>query len=524
MFVLAIDAGTEAVKAGLVSESGEVIASGRCAYKTNFPQSGWAEQDPDEWWTSLVVAVKECLSQTSINLAEIKAICADATTCTLLPVKANGQHLRPALLWMDVRASEQAARIFQTQHEALRYTLAGVSAEWMPSKALWLKEHEPEIYNATDYFIEYTDWLAYKLTGRLTLNLNTVTQRWYYNTRESGWPLDFYNVIGLEDVEKKLGLEILPLGEKVGALSNHAANELGLPVGIPVIAGGGDAFVGLLGLGVVAPGDLALVTGSSNVLSALTPREVHIPGIFGSFPDAVISGLNSVEGGQVSTGSLLSWFKRNFISEPESASLHQRLDKEASQIPLGSEGLIVLEHFQGCRTPHTDSLSRGVLLGLTLKTTRAHVFRALMEGVAYGTKEILETFHKNGCNISRIVACGGATQSPLFMQIYADVLGQKIYTTQVPEASLLGSAVAAAYGAGWYKSLAEASSAMVKLIGEYTPNQQRHETYKFYASQYQKMYQALRPILHDVTRHVMNDEIGNALIHEKKLKAILVES
>ncbi|MBE0704215.1 MAG: xylulose kinase, partial [Afipia sp.] len=153
--------------------------------------------------------------------------------------------------------------------------------------------------------------------------------------------------------------------------------------------------------------------------------------------------------------------------------------------------------------PHTDSLARGVVMGLSLATSRAHVFRAIMEGVAYGMKEILDTYEANKCDVKRVIACGGATQSPLFMQIYADVAGKTIYTTRVAEASLLGSAVAAACGAGAFPTLAEASRAMVQIGGEYRPDSERHAQYQFYADKYREVYQQLRPVMHDVARHVM---------------------
>ena len=199
---------------------------------------------------------------------------------------------------VDVRATKQAERIFQSGHEALRYSLAGVSAEWMPAKALWLKENEPDLFEQTDYFIEYTDWLAYRLTGRLALNLDTITQRWYYHLPSGGWSPDFFEVIGLGGVERKFPQDVLRVGEIVGELSAPAAQALGLRPGTPVATSGGDAFVGMLGLGVVRPGDLGVVMGSSNVLSGFTSDEVHFPGIFGSFPEAIVPGLNLIEGGR----------------------------------------------------------------------------------------------------------------------------------------------------------------------------------------------------------------------------------
>ncbi len=507
-YVIGIDGGTEAIRAGLFDLEGNLVVSAACSYQTYFSHPGWAEQDPDEWWASLVVAVRTCLKSTHVNPAEIIGISADATTCTLVPMRADGTVLRRALLWMDVRASRQAARIFATGHAALRYCLGGVSAEWMPSKMLWLKAHEPATYADTDRLIEYTDWLVYRLTGRFTLNINTINQRWFYHLPSGGWPTDFYATVGLDGIEAKFPTDILKIGEVAGLLSPSAAEQLGLPAGIPVASNGGDAFIGLLGLGVTAPGDMGVITGSSNVLAALSAQALHFPGVFGSFPSSLIPGLHLIEGGQVSSGSILNWFKRNFgqglaaEAAANQLSVYQLLDREAARIPVGSEGLIVLDYFQGNRTPHTDSAARGTIWGLSLQSSRAHVFRALMEGVAYGMRDIIETFAHHQFAIARVIASGGATRSPLFMQIYADVLGMPIYTTRCPDATMLGSAVVAATGAGVYPSLVAAAPQMVAIAGEYQPNAERHAEYHFYMRQYQATYQQLKGLMSEMSAKI----------------------
>lgn len=500
-YIIGIDGGTEAIKAGLFDLQGKLVALGSRSYKTYFPRPGWAEQDPAEWWDGLVGAVRDCLTIAQINPADIIGLSADATCCTMVPMKADGTVLRRALLWMDVRASEQAARIFACGHSALRYSMNGVSAEWMPAKMLWLKENERETYDEAGILLEYTDWIAYRLTHRFALNISTINHRWFYHMPSGGWQASFFERIGLGQIEDKFPRDVLKIGEVIGRLSADAAESLGLPAGIPVATGGADAFIGLLGLGVTSPGDMGVITGSSNVLSALSAQEIHFPGIFGSFPEALIPGLNLVEGGQVSTGSILNWFKRNFGQglEAEAAtkglSIYQLLDAEAAQVPPGSEGLIVLDYFQGNRTPHTDSAARGAIWGLSLQSSRAHIFRALMEGVAYGMRDIIETFARNNFTISRIIASGGATRSPLFMQIYADVLGMPLYTTRFPEATMLGSAVVAATGAGAYPSLVEASRNMVEVTGEYQPDLQKHTEYGFFMRQYQETYQQLKSLM-----------------------------
>ena len=364
----------------------------------------------------------------------------------------------------------------------------------------------------TDYLCEYTDWIAYKLTGLFTLNINTITQRWFYHSPSGGWPSDFFAAIGLDGVEEKFPQRLLKVGDVIGPLAHSAANALGLPAGIPVAAGGGDAFIGLLGQGVTEPGEMGIVMGSSNVLSALSAHEVHIPGVFGSFPDALIPGLDLVEAGQGSTGSILAWFQRNFARDLDAApapgglprpadrgkSPFQILDQEAAQVPIGSEGLIVLDYFQGNRTPHIDAYARGAVWGLSLQSSRGHVFRALMEGIAYGLCDIVETFERHDFAVSRIIASGGAMRSDLFMQIYADVLGRSLYVTAEPEASLLGSAVAAAVGAEIYPSLSESSRAMVSTAGVYQPDPSRHAEYEFYLHSYRETYRRLKDLMKEM--------------------------
>ncbi|MBA3947538.1 MAG: xylulose kinase [Herpetosiphonaceae bacterium] len=507
-YVLGIDGGTNAIKVGLYDLRGNRIGYGACPYSTTFSHPGWAEQSPNDWWDGLVQATRACLAEAAVPPEEVIALSADATTCTLVLLDGRGQHIGPALLWMDVRASAQAEQIFATGDSALRYSLAGCSAEWMPPKMLWLQQHEPERYAAAHSVVEYVDWLGYRLTGKLALNINTITQRWFYDRSTGGWPLSFFEAIGLGDLHAKLPKEVLPLGDVLGGLQPEAADALQLPVGIPVAVNGGDAFVSLLGLRVVEPGDLGLITGSSNVLAGLSAERFHHAGIFGAYPDAVLPGLFLVEGGQASTGSVLAWLRDHFAKDllAQSAatgiSAYTLLEAEAEQVPVGSDGLVVLDYFQGNRTPHTDSLARGAMWGLSLQTGRGHVYRAMMEGIAYGTRAILQTFKANNYVVKRIVASGGATRSPLFMQIYADVTGVPIVLTEEPEATLLSSAILAAYAAGAFASLPEASTRMVRPSASFVPDPARHDRYDAFYQFYAETYPQLRALMHRMSGFV----------------------
>jgi ribulose kinase len=273
---------------------------------------------------------------------------------------------------------------------ARKYNAGGkgpVSAEWSPSKSLWLKEDERDSYRQAEYLVEYTDWLSWKLTGR-SANINTAAIRAYYDRDEGGWPTSFYEEIGLGDVLEKLPREVLDLGVPVEGPAKGAAEELGLRPGTPVAQGGANAFVAQIGLGVVQPGRMALITGSSHVLIGQTDHATSGEGFFGAYTDAVVPGQYTVEGGQVSTGSVLKWFKDRFCgdvvreAEAKGVNPYNLLNEQARALPPGSEGLILCDYWQGNRTPYTDPDARGIIWGRSLHHGPVHIYKAIQEGCA----------------------------------------------------------------------------------------------------------------------------------------------
>ena len=509
-YVICIDGGTESARVGVFSSDGGLVGLATRGYPTRFPQAGWAEQAPGDWWEAIATASRACLAQASIRPEDVRGLCLDATSCTLVALDHRAQPLRPALLWMDVRAAEQADRLFQTGHRALQYNPAGCNAEWMLGKALWLAENEPETYAQTAHFVEYTDWLVYKLTGQLVLNQNTSTIRWYYNRREWGWPTDLFAQVGLADLTTKFPDEILPMGQEVGQLLPEAAQALGLTDSVIVYQGGADAFVGQLGLNVTEPGRIGLITGSSNVICTLASSGFHVAGLYGAFPDAVLPGLWLVEAGQTSTGSILAWFKRNLARDLPGDQAYAILDSEAAQIAPGAGGVVVLDYFQGNRTPHSDSRARGAIWGLSLHTTRGHLFRAMMEGIAFGTRQVLEILESRGHSGRDVYACGGATRSDTFMQIYADVCGLPIRVTSVPDAPLLGGAVLAFTGLGVYNSIPAAAESMVSVCKTFAPDATRHTSYKANFELYRQTYGQLRGLMHEAADYAKQGEPARA--------------
>ncbi|MFZ0088180.1 MAG: FGGY-family carbohydrate kinase [Solirubrobacteraceae bacterium] len=508
--LLGIDFGTESCRAAIFDLHGRRVAVEATPYKLSHPRPGWAEQDPDEWWSALVESVGKVMRAAELDGDAIAGLSADATTCTVIALDDAGRPLRPAIMWMDVRAADQARRIGESEHPARRYNGGGpVSAEWLPSKLLWLKESEPDTYSAARYLVDAPDWITFRLTGRMTANVNTAAVRGYHDRDHDGWPVGFYEEIGLDDAFAKLPEDVLDLGAPVEGLSEEAAQELGLTPGTPVAQGGGDAWVGQIGLGVVQPGRMALITGSSHVLSGQSEDPISGRGFFGAFTDAVIPGQYTLEGGQVSTGSVLKWFKDNFCSdrvreeaERRQISDYEVLNERIRKIPPGSDGLIVNEYWQGNRTPYTDPLARGIIWGLSLHHTPEHVYRAIQEGICYGTAQILRAMGEAGFEVRELVAAGGFTNSPELIQMHADVSGLPIRLTEVGDAVVLGGAILAAVGADLFDSVGDAAETMVHESRTIEPDPDAHQTYAPFVEAYADTYPAMRPVMHELASHL----------------------
>jgi FGGY-family pentulose kinase len=508
-YVLGIDAGTESIRAAIFDEQGMCLGIGTSANQNIHKHPGWAEQSISQWKRSLIEAINNAISKSAINPEAIEGIGVDGTSCTVIFLDEDGNYLQDAIIWMDVRAHKEAEEIAATKDPALKYVGFGnVSAEWFPCKVLWVKRHKPEVFEKASTIFEHTDWLVYELTGEITANINTTTVRWFYDSRE-GFPTSLYNTIGLGDVFEKLPSRIVRLGEVTGGLCQHVAEQTGLKAGIPVAGGGADAYIGVIGLNALEPGKLSLITGSSQLQIGMVAKEFHTPGIFGTFPDAILPGYHVVEAGQISTGSVTKWFKDNFVNytiqqeaEKKGVDVYEILGAMAQDIPVGSEGLIVLEHWQGNRTPWVDPTSRGVIRGLTLRHTPAHLFRAIMEAVAYGTGVILNRMESQKVSVNELVACGGATQSDLWMQIHADVTGKTIIIPKEQQAVSLGCAILATVGAGIYGSIQEAADQMVKISKVIEPEMTKHAEYQFYVEQYVKTYENLKEESKKTVRHL----------------------
>lgn len=492
--VIAVDVGTQSLRANLYNIEGHLLWSSQKAYETKFSAPGWAEQNPNDWWKALCSSIREIIKAYPQIL--VKAIAIDATSSTVLAVDSNGEPLTNAILWMDIRASEQAEKINATNHPVLSWCGKQVSPEWFLPKLLWIKEHLPEIYRNAYLIVEALDWLNYKLTGRWVASQCNASCKWNYLPGD-GWSTDFLEAIGVPELVEKVPSTTLSVGSIIGNLKKEVAYDIGCGGDVLVIQGGIDAHISTIGLGNFEEGEASLILGSSSVLLVNTKTQKTLEGFWGPYKDPLYKGLNLIEGGQTSSGSIIDWFikkvaKHYVIQTTAKLKPYEWLDIEASKISPGSEGLVILDHWQGNRTPYKDPYSRGIIWGLSLNHGAPHIGRAIYEGIAFGIRLLFDRLEKAGISIKKLKVCGGGTKSKLWLQILSDICERAMWATQ-ENASLLGGAILAAKGASLFSSITEAFTVMhpeLKMIEPTNSFSKYLENYELY----QKLYTVTKPL------------------------------
>ncbi|MEQ8659109.1 MAG: FGGY-family carbohydrate kinase [Hyphomicrobiales bacterium] len=492
-YFLTVDGGTESLRARVYDLKGTCLGSQAVPYKTQFSAGARAEQDPADWWTNFVQASRGAIAESNVDAHQIEAICYATTCCSVVALDQNGHALRPALIWMDVRANEEAEAALATGDAALMLNGGGagpVSAEWMIPKALWLKRNEPENFDRAFRICEYQDYLTFHLTGEWAASLDNVGLRWHYRNRDGGWAASMVEALGIGDILDKWPPRVVAPGDVIGTLTAAAADALGLSQSVKVVQGGADALIGMIGLGVARPGQLAMITGSSHLQFGVTEAPLNAAGVWGAYADIVYPDRYIVEGGQTSTGSIINWLGRIAGGVD-----FDELNAKAAELSPGCDGLIVQDHFQGNRTPYTDPLSRGALVGLTLAHEKHHIYRAIMEGIGFGSRAILDAFKDAGYEAGEMTVGGGASASDLWLQIHADTAGIPVRVPASPDAPSTGSAILAALGASHFTTIDEGIAAMVHPGRMIEPISANVEQYEEVYARYKSLYPALKDCL-----------------------------
>jgi L-ribulokinase len=529
-YSIGLDFGTESVRALLVDvTTGQAIATAVHAYadgviEAQLPGTGerlppdWALQNPSDWVEGLERTVKAVLADSGIDRSAVVGLGVDFTSCTVLPTTADAVPLCDverfrderhawAKLWKHHGGEPEAARVTSvaaSRGESWLPRYGGrISSEWLLPKALEIAEHAPHVYRAAARIVEGADWIVWRLTGVLARNACAAGYKGTWH-KQDGYPgADFLRTVkpGFEDLyEVKVAGPVVPPGTKVGSLTGEWAARLGLSNRTAVAAAIIDAHAAVLGSGVAGPGTFVMMMGTSTCHLVMAESERPVEGMAGVVEDGIVPGHYAYESGQAAVGDLFAWFAHHAVppsyheeAAADGTSMHALLTAKADRFGPGSSGLLALDWWNGNRSTLGRSDLCGLLIGLTLNTRAEEIFHALVEGTAFGTRAIVESFTDQGLPVSSIVAGGGLTRNRMLMQIYADVTGLDIAVAGAPQASASGAAmlgaVAAGAAAGGYASLADAVARMAPPPNTtYEPIPERRRQYDALYGEYRRLY------------------------------------
>ena len=475
--LIGVDLGTTRTKVGVIAADGTALGFGRVPHATDVdPAAGRAEQDPAAWWHGLGTAVREAMASAGSDTRdeiEPLAICVTGHGPTLAAVAADGTAVRPAITWLDSRARAELAELEAAS--GLRGWALGV----LPA-ALWLERHEPDVAARAAWYLNSWEAMALRLCGR---SATTVVPG------GAALPRDVIARSGL--IVDRVPAEV-EAGAALGGLTTEAAGHLGTPVGTPVIAGLVDAFASFHGARMLAEGDAIDVGGSAGGFGVYAARPIRVSGGFTT--PAPLPGLFSVGGAMAATGAALDWFAHDVLGGSVTTDL---LIEEAAGIAAGADGLVFLPYLAGERSPIWDPEARGAFAGLTLRHTRAHMTRAILEAAALAIRHVAAPMLDAGIPVTVMRACGGPAAAAAWNQIKADVTGFIVEVPYVRETAAMGAAILAAVGVGAHADLRSAISTMTSIERRFVPDPERGRVYDDVFEAYVGLY----PALAGVSRH-----------------------
>jgi len=499
---LGIDAGTTALKAALFDVEGRLLAIDRQEYQLVTPGPSIVELDPGIYWQACCLAVRNVIGQSAMAAQEVAALCISSQGETLIPVDKDGVPTRQAIVWLDDRAVEEAEFIGRRFEVKDVYHSTGqpeVAPIWPACKILWIRRNEADVFARTAKFLLLEEYLLYRLTGQFVANYSLQTSSLMLDIQRKRWWEPMLELIGLSPA--KLGRLMEP-GQVVGPLSDEGAEAIGLSTRTVAVSGGIDVTVGAVGSGNIVPGVVTETTGGALAIlvtlgKPLFDPQRRLPCHYHACQDRYCLLPWGKTGGMA-----LRWFRDQFFSLEIQVAREGGLDayelmtRLAAQTPPGSDGLIVLPHLEGTGSPDFNPAARAVFYGATLRHTRGHFVRAILESVAYMLKENLEVVEHLGIAVKDIRSMGGGARSDLWLQIKADVLQKPVTAVEVEEATCLGAALMAAVATGFFSSLEGAVSHMVRVRETVEPSPDHQEEYDRGYSQYLELYKRLTPMFH----------------------------
>lgn len=502
--LLGIDIGTSGTKTLICDEEGRLLATAMAEHPICSPKPGWSEQNPRDWWNAVCAATRAVLKKAKVRGREVKGIGLSGQMHGSVFLADDTRPLRPALLWNDQRTAAECAEI--TARAGGREKLIDLVANpaltgFTAPKILWVRKHEPRVYAKTKHILLPKDYIRLCMTGEYATEVSDASGMLLLDVVNRKWS---DKLLTLLDIDKCLLARVYESPEITGVLHDEAAEALGLAAGIPVVGGAGDQAAGAVGNGIVTSGLISATLGTSGVVFAHSDTPTRDPeGRVHTMCHAV-PGRWCVFGCMLAAGGSFQWFRNElgFLEVELAKQMSQRKSKavdpyelltdEASEAPAGCEGLFFLPYLTGERCPHPDPSARGAWIGLTSRTNRDMMIRALMEGVTYGMRDAIEIIKRMGIAVSQVRASGGGARSEFWRQMQADVYKHPIVLTNASEGPAYGAAILAGVGTGVWKSVEEACKSRIKETLRVRPQKRISGIYDCHYGVYTKLYGDLK--------------------------------
>lgn len=489
-YVLGIDVGTGGTRAVLVDSAGRIAGSATCEHVPfASPKTGWAEQDPHDWWKATGAAIREALSK--VPRAKVTCVGLAGQMHGAVLLDENHEVIRPALIWCDQRTQSQCdgLNLKIGEQRIIELTSNPALTNFTLTKLLWVRDNEPELWKRFRHVLLPKDYVRFRMTDEHAMDVAEASGTLMLDVASRRWSQEMMAAVGLP-------MSCLPRlcesPEVCARISSAGAAYTGLQAGTPVVGGAGDQAGGAVGMGIVRAGAVSATIGTSGVVFAATDNPaMDVKGRVHTFCHAV-PGRWHVMGVTQAAGQSFRWIRD--LLQSSGAITYDQLTGEAAQVPAGSDGVLWAPYLMGERTPHLDPNARGTLTGLAASHTRAHVVRAVLEGVAFSLKDTFSLFKEMNVPVKNVRLGGGGARSDLWRQIQADVYNAEVEILTAEEGAAYGGALLAGVGAKWWNSVEQACDAVVKVEKRVQPNTGAAEVMRKQYENYRLLYPALKPL------------------------------
>ncbi|MNO14450.1 Xylulose kinase [compost metagenome] len=487
-YVIGIDLGTSSVKTLLVDRNGDIKGEATAAYPLIHERPGYSEQNPEEWVTGTVSCLKQLFKDSGVSPEDIDGVSYSGQMHGLVLLDADHNVLRNAILWNDTRTTAECREIESKLGDKLLSITKNAALEGFTlPKILWVQKHEPELFSKAAQFVLPKDYLRYRMTGRVEMEISDAAGTLLLNVAEGEWSQEIVEAFGLPT---GFCPPIVGSTENTGTVLPEFAELSGLSTATKVFGGGADNACGAVGAGIVKKGDALSSIGTSGVV--LTYEEDKSKDFEGKvhFFNHAHPGAFYAMGVTLAAGYSMSWFKDSLAPE---LSFNDFLEP-VSKVAPGSEGLLFTPYLVGERTPHADSVIRGSFIGLSGTHRREHMARAVMEGITFSLAESFELFRQAGISVERVISIGGGAKNPVWLQMQADIFGTPVVSLKNEQGPAMGAAMMAAVGSGWFSSLKDCAEQFIDYVATYEPIPANVEVYNRLFKLYQQVYSATRAL------------------------------